>query len=72
MRTLAGYPNIQKVVTMQELRLPEFYKNRRINQQKNLVFDKDNIKYNIILSTKLLSKTGFKSSYSKGNMEWLD
>ncbi len=39
-RTLAGHPNMQKVITMQNLRLPEFDKNRRINQQKNLVFYK--------------------------------
>jgi hypothetical protein len=52
--------------------LPEFDKNRRINQQKVLVLDNDNLKYNIILSTNLLSKTGFKSNYSEGNMEWFD
>jgi hypothetical protein len=32
-RTLAGHPNMQKVITMQDLRLPEFDKNRHINQQ---------------------------------------
>jgi hypothetical protein len=30
-----------------------------------LVFDNDNIKYNIILSANLLSKTGFKSNWSE-------
>ncbi len=30
-----------------------------------LVFDNDNVKYNIILSTNLLSKTGFKSTAQK-------
>jgi hypothetical protein len=55
---------------MQDLRLPKF--DRRINQQKVLVFDNDNVKYDIILSTKLLSKTGFKSNCSEGNMEWFD
>jgi hypothetical protein len=39
---------------------------------KGLVFDNNNIKYDIILSTNLLSKTGFKSNYSEGNMEWFD
>jgi hypothetical protein len=61
-RTLAGHPKMQKVVTMQDFRLPEFDKNRCINQQMILVFDNDNAKYNIILSTNLLSKTGFKSN----------
>ncbi len=57
---------------MQDLKLPKFDKNRCVNQQKVLVFDSDNLKYDIILSTNLLSKTGFKSNYSEGNMEWFD
>jgi hypothetical protein len=60
-RTLAGHPKMQKVVTMQDLKMPKFdKKNRCINQQKVLVFDSNNVKYNIILSTNSLSKTGFK------------
>jgi hypothetical protein len=47
-RTLAGHLKMQKVVTMQDLILPEFDKNRRIIQQKVLVFDNDNVKYNAI------------------------
>ncbi len=63
---------MQEVVTMQDLRLPEFYKNRRINQQKVLVFDNNNVKYDVILGTNFLSKTGIKLNYSEGNMEWFD
>ncbi len=59
-RTLTGHLKMQEVVTMQDLRLPKFDKNRRINQQKVLVFDNDNNKYNIILGTKFPSKTGIK------------
>jgi hypothetical protein len=71
-RTLAGPLKTQKVVTMQDIRLPEFDKNRCINQQKVLVFDNDNVKYDIILGTNFLSKTGIKLYYSEGNMEWFD
>ncbi len=71
-RTLAGRLKTQKIVTMQDIRLPEFNKNRRINQQKVLVFDNDNIKYDIILGTNFLSKTGIKLNYSEGNMEQFD
>jgi hypothetical protein len=63
-KTLAGHLKPHKVVTMQDLRLPEFDKNRHINQQKVIVFDNDNVKYDIILSTNLLSKTGFKSKWN--------
>jgi hypothetical protein len=64
-RTLAGHLKMQEVVTMRDLRLPEFDKNRRINQQKVLVFDNDNVKYDIILGTNFLSKTGIKLNYSE-------
>ncbi len=56
---------------MRDLRLPEFDENRCINQQKVLVFDNNNVKYNIILSTNLLSNTGFKWNYSEGRLECL-
>jgi hypothetical protein len=67
-RTLAGCLKTQEVIT-QDIRLPEFDKNRRINQQKVLVFDNDNVKYDIILGTNFLPKTGIKLNYSEGNME---
>ncbi len=70
-RTLAGRLKMQEVVTMQDIRLPESDKNH-INQQKVLVFDNDNVKYNIILGTNFLSKTGIKLNYSEENMEWFD
>jgi hypothetical protein len=57
-RTLAGHLKMQEVVTMQDLRLPKFDKNRCINQQKVLVVDNNNVKHNTILGTKFLSKTG--------------
>jgi hypothetical protein len=72
MRTLAGHLKMQEVVTMHDLRLPKFNKNRHINQQKVLVFDNYNVKYDIVLGTNFLSKTGIKLNYSEGNMEWFD
>ncbi len=36
------------------------------------MFDNNNIKYNIILDTNFISKTGIKWNYSEGNMEWFD
>jgi hypothetical protein len=59
-RTLAGPLRMQEVVMIRDIRLPEFDKNRRINQQKVLVFNNNNIKYDIILGTNFLSKTGIK------------
>ncbi len=33
-RTLTGHLKTQEIITMHDLRLPEFDKNRHINQQK--------------------------------------
>jgi hypothetical protein len=71
-RTLTGCLKIQEVVTMQDSRLSKSDKNRPINQHKVLVFDNGNVKYDIILGTNFLSKTGIKLNYSEGNMEWSD
>jgi hypothetical protein len=71
-RTLAGPLRTQEVVMVQDIKLPEFDKNRHINKQKILVFDNDNVKYGIILITNFLSKTGIKLNYSEGNLEWFD
>jgi hypothetical protein len=36
------------------------------------VFDNSNVKYDIILGTCFLSKTGIKLNYSEGSIEWFD
>ena len=70
--TLAGKLLSKKVVTMRDIRLPEFDKNRRINQHTCMVFDNDNCKYDIILGTKFLSKAGIKLDYEDQQMTWFD
>ena len=70
--TLAGKIKSQEVVTLRDLRLPEFDKNRRINQQKCLVFDNDNCNYDIILGTNFLSKVGIKLDFETHEMKWFD
>jgi hypothetical protein len=71
-RTFAGCLKTQEVVTMRDIRLPKFDKNKCINKQNVLVFDNNNVKYDIILGTNFLSKIGIKLNYSDGNMEWFD
>eukprot|EP00956_Cyclotella_meneghiniana_P007437 scaffold10122_cov36-Cyclotella_meneghiniana.AAC.3 len=70
--THAGKIKSQEVVTLRDLRLPEVDKNRRINQQKCLVFDNDNCNYDIILVTNFLSKTGIKLDFETHEMKWFD
>ena len=47
-------------------------KNRRICEQKCLVFDNETVKYDIIQGTNFLSKAGIKINYSAGKMECFD
>ena len=70
--SLAGKVQAQEVVTLRDLRLPKFDKNRCIRQQKSSVLDNDKVKYHIILVTNFLSQTGIKLNYSEGKMEWFD
>jgi hypothetical protein len=70
--TLAGTLSAKQMVTLRDLRLPEFDKNRRITQQRALIFDSNTCKYDIILGTNFLSKTGIKLDYDEGNMVWYD
>jgi hypothetical protein len=51
--TLAGST---KVVIMGNLRLPEFDKNRNVNQQKALAFQSETCKYNVILGADFFDK----------------
>ncbi len=70
--TIAGTYTSTEVVIMRNLRLPEFNKNRNVNQQKALVFQSETCKYNVILGADFLKKTGIDVKYSTGTMEWFD
>ena len=70
--TLAGKLSAYEKVVLRDVRLPEFDKNRRISEQRALIFDSDTCKYDVILGTDFLSKAGIKLNYETGNMEWYD
>jgi hypothetical protein len=57
---------------MRNLRLPEFDKNRNVDQQKALVFQSETCKYNVILGADLLTKIGTDAKYSTRTMEWFN
>jgi hypothetical protein len=70
--TLAGTYTSTEVAIMRNLRLPEFDKNRNVDQQKALVFQSETCKYDVILGADFLTKTGIDVKYSTGTMEWFD
>ncbi len=57
---------------MHNLRLPEFDKNRNVDQQKAFVFQSETCKSDVILGADFLTKTGIDVKYSTGTMEWFD
>jgi hypothetical protein len=57
---------------MHNLRLPEFDKNRNVDQQKTLVLQSVTCKYNVILGADFLTKTGIDVKYSTETMEWFN
>ena len=67
----SGKIQLQEVEILRDLRLSEFDKNRHIGEQKCLVFDNDNVKYDIILGTNFLPKAGVKLNYSGGKWNGL-
>ena len=71
-KTLAGRLTAHQVVTLWDIRLPDFWQNHQISQQKALVFDHNDCKYDIIFGTNFLSKVGIKLNYDTALMEWYD
>ncbi len=67
--TLAGTYTSFEVVIMRNLRLPEFDKSRNIYQQKELVFQSETCKDDVILGADFLTKTGIDVKYSTGTIE---
>jgi hypothetical protein len=59
------------MIVMRKIRLPEFDKNRVVEEQKALVFD-GQCKYDVIFGADFLSKTGIDIKYSLGIIEWFD
>jgi hypothetical protein len=68
--TLAGTYTSTEIVVMSNLRLPEFDKNRNVDQQKALVFKSETCKYDVILGADFFTKVGVDVKYSTWTMEW--
>ena len=70
-RTLAGKMTTTNMVVLRDIRLLEFNKNRRINEQKALVFDQP-CRYDIIAGADFLDKIGIDFLYSTKEVKWFD
>ena len=68
--TLAGNMNTSEIVTMRDVRLLEFNKNRSIEEHKALVFDQENCRYDVILGANFLNKAGMVIDYLEKNFKW--
>jgi hypothetical protein len=68
---LTGTCSTKQIVVMRKVRLPEFDKNRVVEEEKALVFD-GQCQYDVIFGTDFLSETGIDIKYSSGIIEWFD
>jgi hypothetical protein len=68
--TLAGSYTSSEMVVLCNLRLPELDKNHNVDQHKALTFDADSCRYDVILGSDFLSKTGIDVKYSTRTIEW--
>ncbi|KAL7450185.1 hypothetical protein ACHAWC_004846 [Mediolabrus comicus] len=68
--TLAGKVTVTEKVTLRQVKLPEFDKNRTIDECKALVFDSP-CQYDVLIGADLLKKLGAILDYENGTVEWL-
>lgn len=68
--TLAGHMDTSHMVKMRDVRLPEFNKNRSIDEQAALVFDNKDCKYDIIFGSDFLARAGLVLDYVSKEVEW--
>ena len=69
-KNLAQKLTASEMVTLRDIRLPDFDKNRSIAQRRALIFDNDYCLYDMIIGTNFIFKTVIKLDYESGNMEW--
>ena len=70
-RTIAGNMTASEIVRLKDIRLPEFDKNRQVNEIKALTFD-SKCRYDAILGADFLTKAGINIMYETGTMEWFE
>ena len=68
-KTISGSMNTTSMTHMRDIKLPEFDKNRKIFEQKALIFD-NTCKYDVNFGADFLTKIGMDIKYSTGEMEW--
>ena len=67
--TLAGKMSVNHVVTLRDICLPEFDKNRKLDTLKALVYDQ-HCQYDMILGSDFLTKTKMKLDYKHKVVFW--
>ena len=58
------------MIKMRDIRLPEFNKNRSIDEQPALVFDSKHCKYDLILGSDFLTRAGLILDYVNFEVTW--
>eukprot|EP00970_Alexandrium_tamarense_P003934 scaffold665_cov127-Alexandrium_tamarense.AAC.1 len=68
-KTLSSELKTTEVVTMQDIKLPEFSRNRTVDSHNALVFNSP-CRYDVILGADFLTKTGINLNYANSELQW--
>ena len=68
-KTIAGKMETNRMVHLRNIKLPEFDKNRKVSEQKALIFNNE-CRYDIIFGADFLTKIGMVLDYRTGKMNW--
>ena len=69
--TIVGTMKTNNMVNLRDIRLLEFDKSCRIEEQKALIFE-EKCRYDVILGSNFLTKSGIDIKYSNGTMTWFE
>ena len=69
--TINGANTCSDMVILCNIHLPEFDKSQRVKEQKAMVYDYET-RYDLILGTDFLTKTGIDIKYSSKTMQWFE
>ena len=61
--------SVQSMINLRDVRLPEFDKNRRIEQMKALIFDQP-CRYDVIIGSDFLDAMKVKIDYETKEVKW--
>ena len=71
-QTTMGTMQVREYVIISNIAFPEFLPTRKVKAMKALIFDDNNVKYDIIIGRKQMHKMGIQIDLDKSTVTWID